>query len=221
MVNAGPGRVKALGAKEKALLILRQGDEVREWRIAERVTLGRDEDCEVHLPDRTVSRRHATVTMGEDGYVLVDHASKNGTFVNGIPVAAAVVLRDGDEVSVAARYKLVFVDAEATAPLVFESTGLRLDPETVSVYVNGVRVDPPLSGPQFELLRLLYDARGTVVSRDDIVARVWPGDDAGGVTEDAVDALVRRLRMRLTEAGAAPSGYIVTVRGYGFRLETP
>jgi DNA-binding response OmpR family regulator len=183
--------------------------------------MGRDESCDIHLADRTVSRLHASVTLSQAGYELLDHASKNGTFVNGIPVSAPVVLRDGDEVSVAARYKLVFVDAEATAPLVFEGRGLRLDPETVMVYVNGTAVDPPLSGPQFELLRLLYDARGAVVTRDDIVAGVWPDAYSGGVTEDAVDALVRRLRMRLAEASGAPGGLIVTVRGYGFRLEAP
>jgi DNA-binding response OmpR family regulator len=41
------------------------------------------------------------------------------------------------------------------------------------------------------------------------------------VTEDAVDALVRRLRTRLSEASGESGGLIVTVRGYGFRLEAP
>jgi DNA-binding response OmpR family regulator len=156
--------------------------------------------------------------MGDE-FVIADHASKNGTWVNGVMVKAPVALKDGDEVSIAARYKLVFVDAEATAPLVFDRRGLRIDPETVMVFVNGAPLDPPLSSPQFELLRLLSEARGSVVGRDEIVARVWPGDDAGGVTEDAVDALVRRLRARLAEADDA--NFIVTVRGYGFRLEAP
>lgn len=206
--------------KDKALLILRQGEDTREWPLGERTTVGREADCDIPLPDRTVSRLHATIRLVEAGFVLEDHASKNGTWVNGMPVATPVLLKDGDEVSVAARYKLVFVDAEATAPLVFSGRGLRLDPDTVMVFVNGVAVDPPLSGPQFELLRLLYEARGNVVTRDDIVARVWPGDDAAGVTEDAVDAVVRRLRGRLTEADST-SAFVITVRGYGFRLETP
>jgi len=155
-----------------------------------------------------------------DGYELEDAGSRNGTWVNGIPVGSPTRLSDGDEVSVAARYKLYFVDAEATAPLVFEGRGLRVDPDTMAVYVNGELLDPPLSGPQYELLLLLYRAGGTLVARDDIVRNVWPDVDAEGVSEDAIDALIRRLRHRLSEADP-DHAYIVTVRGYGFRLDSP
>lgn len=206
---------------ERALLVLRDDAGVREWPLGETTELvvGRDPDADVHLPDRQVSRRHAIIRREADRYVIVDLDSKNGTWVNGQPVGAQRALRDGDELSIAARYKLFFVDANATQPLVFERRGMRLDAETMGVWINGQLLDPPLSGLQFALLRALADAGGALVTRDDIIERIWP-DDEGGVSEDAIDALVRRLRMRLMEADPEHQ-YVVTVRGYGFRIEAP
>lgn len=203
--------------REHALLVAREPAGTREWHVDDEVLIGRDPSCDIHLPDRQVSRRHATVRRSAGGYVVIDHESKNGTWVNGVPVAGTARLRDGDELSVAARFKLFFVDAEATAPMVFTGHGLRLDLGTLTVFVNGIPLDPALSSAQWELLRLLYEAGGAVVTRDEIIDRVWP-NSATGVTEDAVDALVRRLRARLAEVDAEHP-YVVTVRGYGYRLE--
>ena len=47
---------------------------------------------------------------------------------------------------------------------------------------------------------------------------VWEDEEASGVSEQALDALVRRLRTRLQEFDPKHD-YIVTVRGYGLRLE--
>jgi DNA-binding response OmpR family regulator len=55
------------------------------------------------------------------------------------------------------------------------------------------------------------------VDREKIIEAVWPGTDGIGVSEQAIDALVRRLRDRLTELDEYE--YVVTVRGHGFRLE--
>jgi pSer/pThr/pTyr-binding forkhead associated (FHA) protein len=201
-----------------ALLILRLGSERREWSLSGVRTIGRDAGSDIHLPDRQVSRRHAIIRRAPGGHLIEDLGSTNGTWVNGVAVEGPVRLSDGDEISVAARYKLVYVDADATTPLLFEGRGLRIDTETMMVYVNGEPLDPVLSGPQFELLRLLYGASGTLVARDEIVTHVWPDADPGGVSEDAVDALVRRLRLRLADADPEHQ-YVVTVRGYGFRLD--
>lgn len=202
------------------MLILRGPEGTREWPITDELVVGRDPACDVHLADRQISRRHAIVRRGPDGYAVFDVGSKNGLWVNGLSVEGETALSDGDEISIAARFKLFFVDAEATAPLVFEQRGLRIDPDTMSVYVNGEALDPPLSGPQYELLQVLYRANGTLVMRDDIIHAVWPDEDPGGVSEDALDALVRRLRLRLGEIDEEHQ-YIVTLRGYGFRMDMP
>ena len=69
----------------------------------------------------------------------------------------------------------------------------------------------------YDLRFTLYDADGAVCSRDQIVEVVWPGTDGIGVSEQAIDALVRRLRDRLAEVD--DHNYIVTVRGHGFRMD--
>ncbi len=68
------------------------------------------------------------------------------------------------------------------------------------------------------LLELLLDRRGEAVSRDGVVEAVWPEEAAQGISEQAIDALVRRLRERL--AALDPDhNYIHTIRGHGFRLD--
>jgi DNA-binding response OmpR family regulator len=76
-----------------------------------------------------------------------------------------------------------------------------------------------LSNQQFQLLTKLAEQPGKVYSRAEIIEATWPGDDAEGVTDDAVDALVRRLRQRLAEI-EPEHDFIITVRGYGFRLDS-
>jgi DNA-binding response OmpR family regulator len=86
------------------------------------------------------------------------------------------------------------------------------------VWVAGAELAPPLSPAQYRLLELLYGEPGRVYSRDEVVEAVWPEDDRAGISEQAIDALARRLRERLAEANPSMQ-YVVTVRGHGFRLE--
>src|SRR5207302_139579 len=60
-----------------------------------RLTLGRDNDCDICLSDLSVSRHHARIQPGMDGYYVVDLQSTNGTFVNDKP-ASMCKLKDGD-----------------------------------------------------------------------------------------------------------------------------
>src|SRR5438552_12722819 len=59
------------------------------------VVLGRGTDCDIRINDHSVSRRHARVQPGADGYYAVDLQSTNGTFVNDVP-ASICKLKDGD-----------------------------------------------------------------------------------------------------------------------------
>ena len=78
---------------------------------------------------------------------------------------------------------------------------LHVDGDTRRVYVKGIEAKPPLSNEQFRLLAYLYERAGKVVSRDELVAHVWPDAHVEGVSEEALDALVRRVRERLVQAG--------------------
>jgi diguanylate cyclase (GGDEF)-like protein len=59
------------------------------------VVLGRGNDCDIRINDHSVSRRHARIQPGADGYYAVDLQSTNGTFVNDV-VASICKLKDGD-----------------------------------------------------------------------------------------------------------------------------
>jgi len=59
------------------------------------VVLGRGNDCDIRINDHSVSRRHARIQPGADGYYAVDLQSTNGTFVNDVP-ASICKMKDGD-----------------------------------------------------------------------------------------------------------------------------
>lgn len=207
---------------ERALLVLQEGmDEPRRWPVRDDLTrLGRWPDNDIVLPDRLVSRHHAQIRKVGNQYLLEDLESTNGTFVNGERITGPHILQDGDTLQIAPRFQLGFVDSGATAPIPGYriDEGLRVDELERQVYVGGQPLDPPLSVAQYALLRLLMRNEGRVIAREDIVVEVWPEDDSDGVTDQAIDALIRRLRERLAAADPEHQ-YIVTVRGHGFRFE--
>lgn len=210
---------------DRPLLII-HSDKLREnqWVLAkDNVVIGRGEDCDIVLPERQVSRRHIRIYRQDDAYYVQDLESRNGTWVNGQQLKGTHKLQDGDQISLALAIRLQFIGSGATAPLPFEvpqniSGGrLRLDPDARRVFVNDVELDPPLSPPQYRLLELLYTSAGRICTRDKVVETVWPDVIGEGVSEQAIDALVRRLRDRLAEVDPHWQ-YIITVRGHGFRL---
>jgi len=181
--------------------------------------LGRHASCDIQLPDRQVSREHARIFYTTNGFFMEDLGSKNGTHVNGKLLKRPVPLNDGDMIQIGLAYRLSFVDAEGTVPLTFDAQkafALRLDPDKKQVWIGGKTLTPPLSPAQFDLLQLLFDAQGSIVDRDGIANKVW--GSTLGVTEQAIDALIRRLRRRLAKLEPNKE-FIVTVRGYGFRLD--
>jgi len=129
-------------SRESAMLILQRGGEAGlTWPLEHKtLMIGRSADCDIVLDDRQVSRFHARVVWRSDQYEVEDLGSKNGTHLNGRDLIGPLPLRDGDEIQIALRYKLAFVDAGATAPLVLEGEserGLRLDTVGHQVWLNG------------------------------------------------------------------------------------
>ena len=59
-------------------------------------TIGRTQDCDLRIADLSVSRLHAQLERGEDGWLLSDLGSHNGTRVNGWRVREPVPVRPGD-----------------------------------------------------------------------------------------------------------------------------
>jgi diguanylate cyclase (GGDEF)-like protein len=59
------------------------------------LVVGRGEDCDIRISDHSVSRRHARIEPGDEGYFVADLQSTNGTFVNDVQTANTT-LKDGD-----------------------------------------------------------------------------------------------------------------------------
>jgi hypothetical protein len=196
------------------------------WSISSSLTIGRDGGCDVVIPDRQVSRYHARISQRADGILLEDLGSKNGTYYEGEKVEEPVFIQDGGLLQVALVQNFVYLSSDATLPLGpgintgVDGTGglIYLDPRSRRVWVRSEELVPPLSGPQFRLLQCLYDQQGKVVSRDELVKAIWGEDESQGVSEEAMDALVRRLRDRLALM-ATKHAFILTIRGHGLRLD--
>jgi hypothetical protein len=210
--------------EDRPVLVVREGELTgQRWTIEkDEMLVGRGPDSDIVLPERQVSRHHLKIHYREGRYYMEDLGSKNGTHLNGLQITNTTVpIQDGDEIQVALCVKLLFVGTDATLPLSFDlprrEGKLILNEDKRTVIIDGRELDPPLSLAQFRLLEMLYNANGAVCGRDDIVNVVWPGTGGVGVSEQAIDALIRRLRDRLAEID--DQNYIVTVRGHGFRLD--
>ena len=209
--------------QEVAMLLVHEGNSPKtQWPLVKRTTIiGRETDSDIQIDDRQVSRRHAEITQTLEGYTLRDLGSKNGTFLNGETVSQkSRLIRNGDEIGIALCAKLTFVEDEATAPIILEykqKPSVKMDLAAKRVWVMDKEITPPLSLAQYNLLELLYKSAGNVVSRDEVIAVVWSEEEAEGVSEQAIDALARRLRERIAEVDPE-NKYVETVRGHGFRL---
>ena len=86
--------------------------------------IGRSMDCDIVLSDPQVSRLHARLDKNEDGWVLVDLESQNGTLVNGVKVREKI-LAPGDVIQLGAASLTYEIDEAVSASE--EST--KVDPE--------------------------------------------------------------------------------------------
>ena len=210
--------------EEYPMLVAQEGPlKGQRWPLSQTLMLGRDSTCEVVIQDRQVSRFHARLTPTAEGVTLEDLGSKNGTNHNGAELTTPVMLQDGDVLGIALAQQFLFLTSDATMPLL-DGIGrpgrLMMDQKSRRVWVNQQQLVPPLSAQQFKLLWLLYESRGQVISRVELVTAVWGEDQAAGVSDQPLDALVRRLRDRLAALDPAHQ-YIDTVRGHGVRLDNP
>ena len=209
--------------KDVAMLLIHEGNSPKtQWPLTKEINIiGREPDSDIQIDDRQVSRQHAEIALTPRGYTLRDLGSKNGTFLNGQAISQQPQpIRNGDEIGIALCAKSTFVAEEATAPAVLvnrQKPGIKMDLAAKRVWVMNKEITPPLSLAQYNLLELLYSHEGKVVSRDDVVAIVWSAEESDGVSEQAIDALARRLRERIAEIDPN-NKYVETVRGHGFRL---
>jgi two-component system response regulator RegX3 len=105
-------------------------------------------------------------------------------------------------------------DAEEVVPSVLEAGPVRMDIERHTVTVRGDEIRLPLK--EFDLLEILLRNAGRVLTRGQLIDRVW-GSDYVGDTK-TLDVHVKRLRAKVEKDPAMPE-HIVTVRGLGYKFE--
>jgi two-component system response regulator RegX3 len=133
--------------------------------------------------------------LGADDYVTKPYSSRELT-----ARIRAVLRRQGE-----------FEDPE---DVVLNVAGVRMDTERHEVSVDGERIQLPLK--EFELLEILLRNAGRVLTRVQLIDRVW-GSDYVGDTK-TLDVHVKRLRSKIEKDPANPV-HLITLRGLGYKFE--
>ncbi|MBD0671164.1 response regulator [Kitasatospora sp. NPDC091335] len=101
-----------------------------------------------------------------------------------------------------------------SGPGALEAGPVRMDVDRHVVTVDGAKVDLPLK--EFDLLEMLLRNAGRVLTRMQLIDRVWGADYVGDTK--TLDVHVKRLRAKIEPDPGAPR-YLVTVRGLGYKFE--
>lgn len=107
------------------------------------------------------------------------------------------------------------VETEDDDEAILEAGSVRMDVERHTVTVDGVTTAMPLK--EFELLELLLRNSGRVLTRGQLIDRVW-GADYFGDTK-TLDVHIKRIRSKIEKTPSEPE-MLVTVRGLGYRFES-
>ena len=109
---------------DATLLVIQGPDQGRRFELTDHnVTLGRGSQNDIRFLDTEVSRRHAVLAHGEQGWQITDLDSANGTYVNGKAVNTALV-RPGDQVQIGRTILLITSDPDVTEPAAVERISL-------------------------------------------------------------------------------------------------
>ena len=188
--------------------------------------LGKAPSSDFVVDNPYVSRQHAEIRRERGGYLIRDLSSKNGTFVNGARLASdGHWLRTSDRIELAPGQVIFrFQDWNTTTTLpvfgVPRPGDLVVDVRTREVMLQGVKVEPPLSRKEFDILSLLYERREEACSKDQIASSGWTERESGDVGDQEIEQCIRRLRLRIEPDPSQPR-HILTVRGYGYKLAPP
>ena len=138
--------------------------------------------------------------LGADDYVTKPYSSRE------LIARIRAVLRRGSDAAEPAM--------EEIEEQILEGGRVRMDVERHTVTVAGDPVPMPLK--EFDLLEYLLRNAGRVLTRGQLIDRIW-GADYGGDTK-TLDVHVKRLRSKLEEEPSRPK-HLVTVRGLGYKFE--
>ena len=203
---------------EPRLVVRTPGGQAHEFPLTQfETTIGRARSCELVLESAFVSRKHARVAQRDDGFVVIDEGSTNGTTVNGERVVGARTLAEGDRITIA-DITLDFVtrgSGETTrTPLMRagRQPAIACDSSGWEVCIAGKKLEERLSVQEFELLSSLAGKAGAVCTREELGGAIW---GEGNFDNNMLHQLVHRVR------GKLPAGHralIESVPGVGYRV---
>ena len=185
--------------------------------------IGSEPPADLIVPLSRVSPQHARIIRDGYGYAIRDLESRTGTFINGKAIGADLQpLKDGDQIGLGGTIALRFHNTKTNESenLPDARNGVWVDESVQEAWVDGRRIEPPLSPAQLALLALLHRSAGQAVARPQIIAAVWPRANPDGVGGHAIEALAKRLRARLREA-QPERDYLEVLRGHQLRLVPP
>ena len=134
--------------------------------------------------------------LGADDYVTKPYSARE------LIARIRAVLRRGDG------------GDDEVAVAVLEAGPVRMDVDRHTVAVNGESITLPLK--EFDLLEYLMRNAGRVLTRGQLIDRVWGADYVGDTK--TLDVHVKRLRAKIEPDPGSPK-HLVTVRGLGYKLE--
>lgn len=177
-------------------------------------TIGRSPLCDIVIHNRKeVSRLHARVEPEGPRFVIRDHNSANGTFINGARIYEPHLLQDRDAIGLGLPTPLLrFADADPTHVL---APRLTYEDKTMTFWLD----DSPLAltSQQFQLLAHLYRHVGELCTRESCAAAIWGHDYDPELDTAALDRAVANLR-RVLRRAAPDMDLIQTRRGLGYVL---
>jgi two-component system response regulator RegX3 len=140
--------------------------------------------------------------LGADDYVTKPYSPRE------LVARIRAVLRRGQDNDAAP------LSGTSVPPSTLEAGPVRMDVDRHVVTVNGGDTKLPLK--EFELLEMFLRNPGRVLTRGQLIERVWGADYVGDTK--TLDVHVKRLRAKIEPDPATPS-YLVTVRGLGYKLD--
>ncbi len=146
--------------------------------------------------------------------IMLTARSQDFDEVHGFDIGAdGYVTKPVKPTALVARVNALFrrMDIKEVRKEVLSFGGLEIDDTSHVVTLNGKEIS--LSPKEYTLLYILAERKGRVISREQLLDKVWCYDYFGGLR--TVDTHINRLRIKLEDKGSA----ICTVRGFGYRFE--
>lgn len=162
---AGTSAADLLGGTAFKIVLTIDGESTEHAFDQPVVTIGRDPKCDLHINDKTVSRRHAELLRNGPTFALSVHQTANGTFLNDRSVSELAIVTPSDEVRLAERFRLRVLpvapasvaggasaapDAWRQAPAGFVERDRHEDTSEIGRDPTGAEAAAPVPGPEHD-----------------------------------------------------------------------